>query len=65
VLGYVTDGASRLLIHHDCNAARGASGAPILVRTRKGWLVAGINVARSLVHSDGLAVMLSGAQARF
>jgi autotransporter passenger strand-loop-strand repeat protein len=59
----LSDNASRLLIHHDCNAAYGVSGAPLLVRTRKGWLAAGINVACSRVHADSLAVTLNGAQA--
>ena len=37
------DGAT--LIAHDCQATRGTSGAPLLVRQGDSWAVLGINIA--------------------
>jgi len=56
VIGYSADAWGRLLTKHNCRATRGVSGAPLLVRTDDGWSVAGVNVARSGIHLDSLAV---------
>jgi protease YdgD len=36
--------AGKLFIAHDCDATRGTSGGPLLVRQGSGWAVIGINV---------------------
>lgn len=38
-------GAGGGLIIHDCDATRGTSGGPLLVRAEDGWAVAGVGVA--------------------
>ncbi|CAO3429555.1 trypsin-like serine peptidase [Azospirillum doebereinerae] len=38
-------GAGSGLIAHDCDATRGTSGGPLLVREAAGWAVAGVGVA--------------------
>jgi protease YdgD len=36
--------ASARYIAHDCDATRGTSGGPLLVRSAAGWRVTGINI---------------------
>ena len=58
VVGYVADKKGRRMIHHDCKATHGVSGAPMLAKMGANWTVVGINVAESLDGSGGLAVIL-------
>ena len=48
------DGAK--LIAHDCQATRGTSGAPLLVRQGQGWAVLGINIGAGTTVNLALAV---------
>lgn len=45
IRGAVVGGAGPGLIVHDCDATRGTSGGPLLVRAGDGWAVAGVGVA--------------------
>lgn len=36
--------AGRVFIAHDCDATRGTSGGPLLVRQKDGWAVIGVNI---------------------
>lgn len=45
ILGAIAQGAGAGLIVHDCDATRGTSGGPLLVRAGDGWAVAGVGVA--------------------
>jgi len=46
---------NRNFITHDCDATRGASGAPLLVAQDGGWAVAGINVAAGAAANIAVA----------
>lgn len=63
VTGLVLDAASQrpLLLHHTCAATRGASGAPLLIRTGSegGWAVAGVASRAGLGASGGFAVPIA------
>jgi protease YdgD len=65
VTGYTADGQGRPLIRHDCRTAHGISGAPLFMWTGFQWSVAGVNVALSRVHADGLAVLRNLAWGQF
>lgn len=64
VTGLAEDARGRRLLRHDCAATHGVSGAPLLVRTTAGWVIAGINVSRSRSGDVGLATTLEGVAAR-
>jgi protease YdgD len=44
------------LIAHNCQGTHGTSGAPLLVRQRKGWAVLGINIGAGTMANLALAV---------
>jgi len=49
--------SGRLLVVHDCDATRGTSGAPLLVRGADGaWRLAGLQVGAFSAHAGGVAV---------
>jgi len=51
---------SSRLLRHDCDATRGDSGSPILVKNGDGFLIVAIHVATAIKQgqSEGLAVLL-------
>jgi protease YdgD len=52
VLGLIQDHAGLAVIHHDCAATHGVSGAPMLAHGEAGWSVVGIEVV-GLTNSEG------------
>jgi protease YdgD len=54
VTGAIAVGGARF-ITHDCDATRGTSGGPLLVRRDDGWAVAGINIAAGRQANFALA----------
>ncbi len=50
------DDAGRHVLHHDCEGTHGTSGAPLLVRTARGWAAAGMQVAAENGAAGGIAV---------
>jgi protease YdgD len=58
VTGSQKDPQGRPLILHSCSGTRGASGAPLLVRSADGgsWTVAGIQILARLGHGEGIAI---------
>jgi protease YdgD len=58
VTAIMADGQGRRLLHHDCSATHGVSGAPLLARFGDRWSIVGINVARAKIGTAGLAVTL-------
>jgi protease YdgD len=62
ILGFAADLAGRPLIHHDCTASRGVSGAPLLLQENGKWQVAGVDVMAELGKAEGYAVALDAVQ---
>jgi protease YdgD len=62
ILGFAADLAGRLLIHHDCTASRGVSGAPLLLQENGKWQVAGVEVMAEMGKADGYAVALDAVR---
>jgi protease YdgD len=64
ITDYLADGQGRRLLHHDCAATHGVSGAPLLALFRGRWSIVGVNVARAKVGIAGLAVTLDEVRGR-
>lgn len=62
ILGFATDPAGRRLIHHDCTASRGVSGAPLLLEEDGKWQVAGVEVMAEMGKAEGYAVTLDAVR---
>jgi protease YdgD len=56
VLEVVRNARGAPLLHHDCEATEGASGAPLLKRQNGGWVVVGIQIGAVVNHAGGVAV---------
>ena len=56
VLRTIDAGNGDVLIVHDCEATRGTSGGPLLVREPRGWAVLGINIGAGREGNLALAV---------
>jgi protease YdgD len=56
VTGLLADARGGRLLRHDCSTIQGTSGAPLLIRTDRGWAIAGINVALVRATKAGLAI---------
>ena len=55
--GYVRGRDGLALLRHDCNATRGTSGGPVLMRGADGaWVLAGIQVGAVSAGAGGVAV---------
>ncbi len=59
IVGLGRDGFGRKLIHHDCQATRGTSGAPLLIQGSDGaWRAIGVQVLASTDTPGGFAALL-------
>ena len=58
ITGLSADRSGHKLVLHDCSATHGVSGAPVLYRSRLGWTICGVNVARSKSEPVGLATLV-------
>ena len=56
-LGLILDRNGIPLIHHNCSATHGVSGAPLLIRDGDTWVIGGIEVVASPTHGGGAAVL--------
>jgi protease YdgD len=63
VVAHARDGAGKPLLRHDCTAARGASGAPVLMQDAAQWRIVGIGVAATAGAAGGVAVAADDARA--
>ena len=55
ILGIRVDPARRPVIRHDCEATRGASGAPLLVHEGQSWRIIGIAIGAGVGTEGGIA----------
>ena len=62
ILGFAMDPIGRPLIHHDCAASRGVSGAPLLLQENGKWQVAGVEVMAEMGKAEGYAVAFDAAR---
>lgn len=58
ILGWAIDGQGRRLLHHNCAATHGVSGAPVLIQEQGVWRIAGVDVMAELGTAGGYAVLL-------
>ena len=67
IVGRSTDASDRLLLRHNCAAARGVSGAPLLIEQGGKWYTAGVDVLgpAQVGGVGGFAVVLDEARERF
>jgi protease YdgD len=56
VLETVRNARGAPLLHHDCEATEGTSGAPLLRRSEDGWAVIGIQIGAVVNRAGGVAV---------
>lgn len=64
ILGFAADPGGRPLIHHDCTATHGVSGAPLLLQEDGQWRIAGIAVESMLGVAEGYAVTVDAVRAQ-
>jgi protease YdgD len=50
------DALGHLLLHHDCAATRGVSGAPVLAQESGEWRIIGVDIAAEIGAASGIAV---------
>jgi protease YdgD len=60
IVALTVDRDGHRMLHHNCAATRGVSGAPLLVREGSEWRVAGIDVMASIGATGGIAVDIAG-----
>ncbi|TAK99047.1 MAG: trypsin-like serine protease [Rhodospirillaceae bacterium] len=57
VLGLILDQKGMPLIHHDCMATHGVSGAPLLMHGEAGWTIGGIEVVGTSNAGGGASAL--------
>ena len=57
IVGWAVDGNRRPLLRHDCAATRGASGAPVLMRSGSDWTIEGVDIAAARSGAGGVAAI--------
>jgi protease YdgD len=62
ILGLMSDRNGVALLHHDCTANHGVSGAPLLIQEGDVWVIGGIEVTGTSAN-DGGAATLTGVHA--
>jgi protease YdgD len=62
VFGLIFDHDGTPLARHDCSGTHGVSGAPLLLHTARGWMIAGVDVAAQ-AGGGGTAVLLVNIRA--
>ena len=56
-MGLMLDQKGMPLIHHDCTATHGVSGAPLLIHGEAGWTVGGIEVVGTSNAGGGASAL--------
>ncbi len=63
VRGLLSDRNGVPMIHHDCTATHGVSGAPLLIEDAAGWTIGGVEVVGSANSGGGASVLYEARKA--